>query len=81
MANEIGSRLMQALADAATQRLGAKHAFVAACRAADLTNVRALLDRLNPEDAEAILAAAHKQLREDDASVLAQWRPRRPSVH
>jgi hypothetical protein len=75
MWDEIGVRLMQALATAAAERLGPQHALVAACRAADLQSARALLDCLDRADGDAILAAAHKQLREDDAGVLAQWRP------
>ena len=81
MWDDIGLRLMQVLAAVAAERLGPEHPLVGACRKADLAMASSLMDRLDRADADAVLAAAHKQLREDDASVLAQWRPGRPHAH
>ena len=81
MHDEIGLQFLHAFAEAATKRLGPEHAFTAACRAGDLTNVRRMLESLDREDADAMLAAAHKHLREDAASLLAAWRPGRPPAH
>jgi hypothetical protein len=79
MWDELGPRLIGALAQAARERLGEAHPFVAACVAADVRDMRARLDELPAADADALLADAHRRLREDPAAWLAHWRPARPN--
>ena len=79
MFEEIGPQFLSALAAAAAPRLSPEHPLLVACGEADLSRVREALDALAPAEADALLAQAHKLMREDEAGVLAQWRPARRS--
>jgi len=79
MWDKMGTRLMEALAEAASERLGPAHPFVAACATQDLREIRAQYEALPPADADALLAEAHRRLRENPAAWLAHWRPARPN--
>lgn len=73
MWNEIGLRLLTALGASAEDKLGPVHALAQACRAGDLASARDALAALPPTEADALLADAHRRMREDAA--LAAWRP------
>ncbi len=76
MWNDIGPRVLDALGKAAAEHFDADHALAIACRNRDLVRARALIDALPAPEADELLAAAHRRLREDPAALLAAWRPR-----
>ena len=79
MWDRIGERFVTALREAASERLGPEHPLPLACAGANIANLRAHLSNLPAADADAILADAHRRLREDPAAWLDAWRPARPN--
>ena len=79
MWDQIGPRLIGALTEAARERLGETHPFFVACASSNLHEMRVRLGDLPAADADALLADAHRRLREDPAAWLEHWRPPRPN--
>ena len=75
MSYEIGQRLLAALAAAAEVQFGPTHALTEACRARDSANAATALAGLAPSQVDALLAEAHRRMREDGLAVLDVWRP------
>jgi len=80
MIDEMGATFLDALAKAATERLGQDHPCASAARLAASSPepdaaaaLRARFETLPPEDVSAILAQVHRALREDARAILASW--------